>query len=553
MRRLSVHWSLLLAITAFLASPLNAATFDSALDKALKNAGHYDRLPIIVRFADALDLSGVDPKTQTQKDLLQLLQKVYQLNKKLFTAVLKNYSVSHQRDLWIINGQSLHLPKYAIEQLRWLPFIDAVSLDKNLTLSALTSLPASAVGVPGWNLTMINAPELWAQSATGQGITIAIVDSGVDASHPALAANWRGGSNSWFDPHSEHAMPYDVSGHGTQVAGVAVGRELQGDAIGVAPNAQWIAAKVFNDAGDAPVSAIHAAFQWLLDPDGNPSSNDFPAIVNNSWSFSENVNQCITEFDTDIEAMQALGITVLFSAGNVGNDGSENTSTSPGNVQGNTAIAAINSTGLVSGFSSRGASACGGGLFPHLAAPGELVLTTDTSFGAGFESSVSVSGTSFATPHVAGAMALLASAFPLDSNADNLLLLQTSALDIALPGDDHAAGKGLIDLQAAYKQRCSGPDADNDGVPDICDNCVAVPNAGAEQFDADRDGFGNRCDADLNNDNLVNLQDFSLFRSEFGQGHSTADFNNDGQVNLIDFGIFRQLFNTAPGPSGFHP
>jgi subtilisin family serine protease len=553
MKRLSVLWPALLALLVSFSNPANSATFGPALQGALKKAGPYDRLPIIVRFADALDLSGINPKTKTQKELLELLQLIYQINKKLFAAVLQNYNASEQRDLWIINAQSLLLPKYAIQQLRWLPFIEHVALDRKLALDAVAAVPPSVPGVPGWNLGMIHAPLLWTKGARGQGMVVAIVDSGVDASHPALADNWRGGNNSWFDAHGEHIAPYDASGHGTRVAGVAVGGESQGNALGVAPSAQWIAAKIFSDAGEAPVSAIHAAFQWLLDPDGNPASNDFPHIVNNSWSFSENVNQCVTEFDSDIATMKALGITVLFSAGNVGNGGTPNTSTSPGNTATNTAVAAVNSSGLVSGFSSRGVSACDGGLFPHISAPGDLLLSADTTFGHGFDSTATVSGTSFAAPHVAGALALLGSILPFDSSDDNLLLLQSTAQDIEQPGDDNAAGKGLLDLQAAYDQRCSGVDTDGDGIPDMCDNCSAVSNAGVGQLDADRDGYGNRCDGDLNNDGAVTITDFVIFRGLYGQGQGIADFNADGKTSITDLVIFRSLYGGTPGPSGFHP
>lgn len=96
---------------------------------------------------------------------------------------------------------------------------------------------------------------------------------------------------------------------------------------------------------------------------------------------------------------------------------------------------------------------------------------------------------------------------------------------------------------------CGTPaDTDNDGIPDDQDNCSN--HANPLQLDVGGDGFGNRCDADLNNDGNVNLIDFGFFRSRFMQADGIdADFNEDGEVNLIDFGLFRQLFNGTPGPS----
>ena len=112
-------------------------------------------------------------------------------------------------------------------------------------------------------------------------------------------------------------------------------------------------------------------------------------------------------------------------------------------------------------------------------------------------------------------------------------------------------------------------DSDNDGVPDYQDNCILKPNGplipdagGNSQRDTDNDGYGNSCDADLNNadgQNIVNLTDYSAFRSAFGKpvvpGTLTdhADFNGDGVVNLSDYSVFRSSFGKAPGPSGLNP
>lgn len=93
-----------------------------------------------------------------------------------------------------------------------------------------------------------------------------------------------------------------------------------------------------------------------------------------------------------------------------------------------------------------------------------------------------------------------------------------------------------------------GTNADADNVLDYRDNCILVANS--NQRDSNGDGFGNICDADLNNDGIVNLSDYSVFRSSFGKTNPDADFNSDGVVNLSDYSIFRASFGRAPGPSG---
>ena len=85
------------------------------------------------------------------------------------------------------------------------------------------------------------------------------------------------------------------------------------------------------------------------------------------------------------------------------------------------------------------------------------------------------------------------------------------------------------------------PDRDHDGIADVDDNCPAFANT--DQRDTDADGFGNRCDADLNQDGKVNTIDFGIFKQAFGKiTNPNADFNGDGRVNTLDFGIFKQLF-----------
>lgn len=94
----------------------------------------------------------------------------------------------------------------------------------------------------------------------------------------------------------------------------------------------------------------------------------------------------------------------------------------------------------------------------------------------------------------------------------------------------------------------SDPDSDGDGVVDVQDNCTVQANPG--QDDADGDGFGNLCDADFNNDCVVNVVDLGFFKSVFFSSNAVADLNSDGTVNSADLGLLRLLFNLAPGPSG---
>jgi len=231
---------------------------------------------------------------------------------------------------------------------------------------------------------------------------------------------------------------------------VIVGRDGGGTAIGVAPDARWIAVKIFNDSGVAYASAIHQGFQWLLNPDGDLATLDAPNVVNNSWSFGS--PGCNLEFEPDLQALVVGGITPVFAAGNYGPGNS--TGASPANNPDAFPIGAIDNSDLIYNLSSRGPNACGMSepvLYPAVVAPGMNVRTTDL-----YGLYTTATGTSLAAPHVSGALALLLSAFPNLSVADLRTALTSSAVDLGPAGADNDYGSGRIDVLAAYNLVISG-------------------------------------------------------------------------------------------------
>jgi bacillopeptidase F len=133
-----------------------------------------------------------------------------------------------------------------------------------------------------------------------------------------------------------------------------------------------------------------------------------------SWGLIGTAGQCITEFSGDIDALKTAGIAIAFAAGNDGP--APLTSLSPANNPPGFSTGAVDAAQAIASFSSRGPSACDGMVYPKLVAPGVNINTADLSFG-GLPLYATVSGTSFAVPHAAGAMALLAGAFPKASPA----------------------------------------------------------------------------------------------------------------------------------------
>lgn len=132
------------------------------------------------------------------------------------------------------------------------------------------------------------------------------------------------------------------------------------------------------------------------------------------------------------------------------------------------------------------------------------------------------------------------------TNAYRNIAIKPSGIDASADGHIYISqnGSGVVKLKRAC---VFGVDTDGDCIDDASDNCVLVANP--DQRDADADGYGNACDADLSQDCLVNAIDLGIFRSLFFSANVTADFNGDGVVNLVDLGIMRSAFFEAPGPS----
>ncbi len=338
---------------------------------------------------------------------------------------------------WVFNGLSVTATPAVIQELAGRTDVALITDD------AIAIQPAAAPPEP--NLTAINAPALWSMGYTGQGVVVASLDSGVSMDNPDLAARWRGGSNSWYDPYNQHpAAPLDLSGHGTWTMGVMVAGEASGTSLGVAPQAQWIAARIFNDQGKSTTTAIHQAFQWLLDPDHNPNTADAPHVVNNSWTLS--APGCNLSFQLDLQSLRAVGIVPVFAAGNFGPNA--NTSASPANYPEALAVGAVDNNGGMYAYSSRGPSACGetSTIYPDLVAPGVDIKTTDL-----YGLYNLASGTSLSAPHVAGGLALLLQAFPNSTAIQQQNALLNTALDLGSSGPDNNFGNGRVDLLAAYQ------------------------------------------------------------------------------------------------------
>ncbi|WP_179298790.1 carboxypeptidase regulatory-like domain-containing protein [Evansella halocellulosilytica] len=388
-----------------------------------------------------------------------------------------------KQSYWIINGIAASVTEDGLKELQNREDVKKITLDREIELPEIT-VEDSEPRLPEWGLEKINAPQVWGEyGLKGDGIVVGIMDTGVEGDHEALKHNYRGRDGdhtySWADFSGQgYGTPQDGNGHGTHVAGSAVGGG-SGEPIGVAPEAEWIAAKIFNDAGSTTTSAIHAAFEWFMAPGGDPEMA--PHVVNNSWG---NANSYNTEFYDGVQAWVAAGIFPLFAAGNNG-PGSE-TIGSPASFPESFAIGATDVNDQIAGFSSRGPVFWDDGdgerkryLKPEVSAPGhEIYSAWPTARGEGAYNTIS--GTSMATPHVAGAIALLLQAKPELSLDEVVELLEVTARGEGhmgtLPNDLY--GHGIMNIyqavtEASFSGQLTGTLSDEEGHP--LEGIVRIP------------------------------------------------------------------------------
>lgn len=345
-----------------------------------------------------------------------------------------------------------------LSRLAALPGVDAVIEDAPVDLIAPISAGATTADIDATVVSQdaIGARTVWHEGLTGKGVLVASIDTGVDGDHPALAGRYRGlsepASTAWMDPFGGD-FPDDPVGHGTHTMGTVLGRDGI-DTIGVAPDAQWIAAGVV-DRGLAFAETLQDlldAFQWLADPDGNPETHsDVPDVVLNSWGIPQGIlPECDNTFWAVVDNLEALGAVVIFAAGNEGP--ALGTLRLPAD-RGDTplscfsvgAIDASDPNFTVAVFSSRGPVSCNPDLIkPELVAPG---LNIRSSWpGGGYKI---MSGTSMAAPYVAGAVALMRQYNPDVTPLQIKQALIESAHDLGTIGPDYITGYGLLDIQGA--------------------------------------------------------------------------------------------------------
>ena len=292
--------------------------------------------------------------------------------------------------------------------------------------------PLSATAIEA-SLEVVHATAVWNLGFTGQGVVVGIADTGVDWEHPALKNRYRGfdgtsvsHSYNWHDSihtanpenpcGTDSPVPCDDSSHGSHVTGTAVGTDGGDNQIGMAPGARWIGCRNM-DRGDGTPARYTECFQFFLAPTDSAGANPRPDlgadVISNSWGCPP--SEGCTDPDVlraVVENTRAAGIFLSVAAGNGGAE-CATIDDVPGSYEASFSVGATTLSDTIAGFSSRGPVTVDGSnrMKPDVVAPGVSIRSSVP--GATY---TRFSGTSMATPHVSGAVALIWSAAPWLAN-----------------------------------------------------------------------------------------------------------------------------------------
>jgi subtilisin len=324
-------------------------------------------------------------------------------------------------DIKKMGGQVKHQFKFMDTMLVSMPEAAAEALKKNPNVSYVEEdQMAYAIGQSTpWGIPHIKADQVHSTGNTGTGVKVAILDTGIDASHEDL--NVSGGAS--FVAGEPNALT-DGNSHGTHVAGTVAALNNTTGVIGVAHSASLYAVKVLDSSGSGTYSGIIQGIEWAV-------ANNMD-VINMSLGGSSGSTALQQACDNAYNS----GVLVVAAAGNEGTRGKLNTIGYPAKYASVMAVGAVDSSNNRASFSSVGSEL-------EVMAPGVNILSSVP--GNGYDS---YNGTSMASPHVAGAAALIMAGNPGLSNVQ----VRQKLVDTAIPlGDSFYYGNGVIDVYAATR------------------------------------------------------------------------------------------------------
>jgi hypothetical protein len=424
---------------------------------------HGERLFVVM--AAQADLGGVEAIADRAERLRETYRRLVDTAERTQAPLRKDLHRLRVgfRPFYLVNGLEVDGGPAVRAWLARRAEVDRVLL--NPTLRPIPEPPRPLRGGPAagplWNIDAVRAPRVWSElGVRGAGIVIGTSDSGVDGSHPALAGSFRGGDDSWYDPWNGTRTPVDRNGHGTHTLGSALGA----DGIGVAPAATWIGCVDLDRNLGNPARYLDC-LQFMLAPfppggdplrDGRPERA--PHVLTNSWGCPPLEGCDRRVLGPAVAALSAAGLFFVAAAGNSGprcGSITEEPAIDPGAFT----VGAVDDQRRLADFSSRGPVPGAAAPEPDLVAPGVRIRSALPGGGYG-----ELDGTSMATPHVAGVVALMWSASPRligdVRHTAEILRATAGAADGSgnqdCGGERNLIGAGLVDAYAAVQVASAG-------------------------------------------------------------------------------------------------
>ena len=454
----------------------------------------------LVVLKNASDANSVRVGLVGEARLKRVFEALYAQDESLRSFANKHGMQSAER-FWLVNsllvtGDAEMLRKVAAD-----PQVSAIKANTLLHFkppiiefgAALADPQVIRAATPGQNL--IGAPQLWALGIKGAGVVIAGEDTGYAWQHPALIGSYRGWNGSvanhnynWYDGIADNSLgtggscginstqPCDDGSHGTHTMGTMVGDDRAAEQVGTAPEAKWIGCRNMNQGDGRPATYLRC-MQWMLAPTdlmgANPDISKAPHVINNSWGCPPSETCTVPDvLQAGVANLRAAGILFVAAAGNSGSGGCGTVSDPPAIYLETFTVGNIRLDSTMNTGSSRGPVTVDGSnrRKPDVSAPGTTIRSSIPP-----ASYASFSGTSMAAPHVAGAAALLMSAFPnlrRDPDAVEELLERTAVpitLTLTCGGigtntwPNNIAGFGRIDVYAAYQAELAAQEGFRNG------------------------------------------------------------------------------------------